>query len=295
MNKEQLILKLQKLSFFEGNIELDLIEGFMTNYNYLVFHNNNTYVLKLGNYSEHYGVIRSHEIEASKAGHKAGISPEVIYYDNKITIFNYIKSKYLTSENIREKITLKRIVHLIKVVHNEVTKYLENQNMQNNIFQLINKRIFQLKKSNSPYIDSVNNYINDYKFFKKEFEQDEKVFTHNDFFYKNILDDGKKLWLVDWEYSGFNPPFLDLANLSKNNELSADDDNFILEEYCGDLADSSTIYKFYALKCVSLLNEMLWYMLSEIFSKKVFDYKSHTDKIINRYNKEMKYFKGLKI
>ena len=268
MNKEQLILKLQKLSFFEGNIELDLIEGFMTNYNYLVFHNNNTYVLKLGNYSEHYGVIRSHEIEASKAGHKAGISPEVIYYDNKITIFNYIKSKYLTSENIREKIKLKRIVHLIKVVHNEVAKYLENQNMKNNIFQLINKRIFQLKKSNSPYIDSVNNYINDYKFFKKEFEQDEKVFTHNDFFYKNILDDGKKLWLVDWEYSGFNPPFLDLANLSKNNELSADDDNFILEEYCGDLADSSTIYKFYALKCVSLLNEMLWYMLSEIFSKK---------------------------
>ena len=54
MNKEQSILKLKKLSFFKENIELDLIEGFMTNYNYLVFHNNNKYVLKFGNYSEHY-------------------------------------------------------------------------------------------------------------------------------------------------------------------------------------------------------------------------------------------------
>lgn len=295
MNKEQLILKLKKLSFFEGNIELDLIEGFMTNYNYLVFHNNNKYVLKFGNYSEHYGVIRSHEIEASNAGHKAGISPAVIYSDNEIIIFNYIKSNYLTPEKIREKITLKKIVNLIKVVHNEVTKYLENPNMENNIFQLINKRIIKLKKSNSPYIESLKNYINDYEFFKKKFEQHEKVFTHNDFFYKNILDDGKRLWLVDWEYSGFNSPFLDLANLSKNNELSTDDDNFILEAYCGDLVDSSSIYQFYALKCVSLLNELLWSMISEIFSKKVFDYKSYTDKINNKYNKEMKYFKGLKI
>ena len=91
MNKTQLQEILNSLPFFEGKIKIEFIEGFMANYSYLVSDQNNKYILKLGNFTERYGVNRLHEIEASKAGHKAGVSPEVIYYDNKITIFNYIK------------------------------------------------------------------------------------------------------------------------------------------------------------------------------------------------------------
>jgi len=284
MNKEQLVIKVQSLPYFEGKIKLELIEGFMTNYNYILYGNDKKYVLKLGNFSESYGIIRSHEIEASKAGHKAGIAPEVIYFDNEIIIFEYIRSNYLTPEKIKEKETLKKIVILIKVVHNEVAKYLNNPNMDNNIYQLINKRIDYLKKTNSPYIDKLKNFLDDCKFFEQEFKSKEKVFTHNDLFYKNILDDGKKLWLIDWEYSSFNSPYLDLVNLSKNNDLSKDDDNFILKEYYGDSITSKSKDKFYALKCVSLLNEVLWGMVSELTSKKDFNYKSYNDKVFDKYN-----------
>ena len=47
------------------------------------------------------------------------------------------------------------------------------------------------------------------------------------------MDDGKKFWLIDWEFSGFNHFLLDLANLSRQNELSEEEDDFILEEYFG--------------------------------------------------------------
>ena len=107
------------------------------------------------------------------------------------------------------------------------------------------------------------------------------------------MDDGKKFWLIDWEFSGFNPSFLDLANLSKNNELSEGDDNFILAEYFGDSVTSSSIYKFQAFKCISLLNELLWSMVSEIFSEKIFDYKSYTDNITDKYYKQLGFFKSL--
>jgi thiamine kinase-like enzyme len=44
---------------------------------------------------------------------------------------------------------------------------------------------------------------------------------HNDLLAENYLDDGKRLWLVDWEYSGNNDPAFELGNTAQ--ELGYDD------------------------------------------------------------------------
>ena len=46
-----------------------------------------------------------------------------------------------------------------------------------------------------------------------------------------FLDDGKKLWLVDWEYSGFNDPMFDLGGLASNNNFQEKDEILLLEEW----------------------------------------------------------------
>ena len=102
MNKDQLKIKLRALPFFKGDIDLKFIEGFMTNDNYIATDDNNRYIVKIGG-NKYYGVTRSHEIKASKAGYRAGVSPKVIYYDDRILIFEYIQSNLLTPEKIREK------------------------------------------------------------------------------------------------------------------------------------------------------------------------------------------------
>ena len=45
------------------------------------------------------------------------------------------------------------------------------------------------------------------------------VFGHNDLLAGNFIDDGKRLWLIDWDYAGFNSPLFDLANLASNNDF----------------------------------------------------------------------------
>ena len=80
MNKDQINIKLQALPFFKGSLDLEFIEGFMANDNYIVSDDRNKYVVKIGGDKQDYGVVRSHEIEASKAGYKAGISPKVFYF-----------------------------------------------------------------------------------------------------------------------------------------------------------------------------------------------------------------------
>ena len=44
---------------------------------------------------------------------------------------------------------------------------------------------------------------------------------HNDLLAENYLDDGERLWLVDWEYSGNNDPAFELGNTAQ--ELGYDD------------------------------------------------------------------------
>ena len=293
MNTDQLNKKLQTLGIFDGKIDLKFFEGFMTNNSYLACDDNKKYVVKIRVNREHYGVVSGHEVEASKAGYRVGISPKVVYNDDSILIFQYIDSNELTVEKIRKKETLKKIVSLIKIVQKEVVKYLEGPNLSIGLFQMIKNKISILKEGGSPYDDKLNNLIKDCEIFERKYEPHEMAFAHNDFYFKNILDDGKKLWLIDWEFSGFNPPLLDLANLSKNNELSQEEDNFILEEYFGDTVTETSRYKFQELKCASLLKGVLWGMISEIFSEKVFDYKSYTDRIYAKYIEQLDYFKSL--
>jgi thiamine kinase-like enzyme len=51
---------------------------------------------------------------------------------------------------------------------------------------------------------------------------------HNDLLAENYLDDGARLWLVDWEYSGNNDPTFELGNTAQ--ELGYDDEQ--IEELC---------------------------------------------------------------
>ena len=58
------------------------------------------------------------------------------------------------------------------------------------------------------------------------------VFGHNDLLPANFLDDGKKIWLIDWEYAGFNSPLFDLGGIASNNDFSIEQEtNFFLNAF----------------------------------------------------------------
>ena len=49
------------------------------------------------------------------------------------------------------------------------------------------------------------------------------VFGHNDLLPANFLDDGNRLWLIDFEYAGFSTAMFDLAGAASNAGMSADE------------------------------------------------------------------------
>ena len=109
----------------------------------------------------------------------------------------------------------------------------------------------------------------------------------------NFIDDGQRLWLLDWDYAGYNTALFDLANLSSNNALSPQQEDWILENYYRQPVTDRLRRCLAAMKCVSLLRETLWSIVSEIHSTLDFDYVNYTGKNLSRFENAYEAFRQM--
>ncbi len=79
------------------------------------------------------------------------------------------------------------------------------------------------------------------------------IFGHHDLLPTNFMDDGKRLWLIDWEYGGFGTAMFDLANIASNNQFGEQAEKDLLARYFERTPDEALLRSFYAMKTASAL------------------------------------------
>ena len=67
-----------------------------------------------------------------------------------------------------------------------------------------------------------------------------QVSAHHDINPRNVLFDGERLWLVDWEMAFRNDPLADVANIANNFSDVPDVDTLVLEGWLGRSPDDDT-------------------------------------------------------
>ena len=112
------------------------------------------------------------------------------------------------------------------------------------------------------------------------------MFGHNDLLAANWIDDGDRLWLIDWEYAGFNSPVFDLANLASGSSLSSAQEHALLASYFDRVPEKRLGRSYSAMKCASLLRESMWSMVSELHSDIDFDFAAYTAENLERFERE---------
>ena len=70
-----------------------------------------------------------------------------------------------------------------------------------------------------------------------------QVSAHNDINPRNVLFDGERLWLVDWELAFRNDPLADVANIANNFSEVPDVDTLVLEGWLGRSPDDDTRHR----------------------------------------------------
>jgi thiamine kinase-like enzyme len=81
---------------------------------------------------------------------------------------------------------------------------------------------------------------------------------HCDPLCENFLDNGERMWIVDWEYSGMNDPLWDLGDLSVEAGLTPAQDLEMMRAYCGGEPDASEMGRMVIYKAMCDLLWTLW-------------------------------------
>jgi len=285
--------QVERLTCWQQPILCEAMEGGITNHNFRVEHGNELFFVRLGVDIPEHGVYRFNELAASQAAFSCGISPEVVHSESGAMVLRFIDGKTLEPENLRDQSTIQKVVSLLKKCHLEMPQNLPGSTLILWVFQVIRGYAKTMWEGQSRMIPQLPRFMEINRQLEKTVGAVEIRFGHNDLLAGNFIDDGQRLWLIDWDYAGFNSPLFDLANLASNNEYTEILERLLLASYFEQDLTKDLWKRYFAMKCASLLREAMWSMVSEIHSTLDFDYLQYTTENLDRFEKTYSQFEKL--
>ena len=282
--------QISQLDFWKGAVSLEPIGGGITNQNFVVIDQGRKFFVRLGDDIPLHGVMRFNELEASIAAAKVGLSPNVAYHSPGVLILDFIEGKTLSETDIRQDAYLERILPMLHRCHRELTQQIRGPALIFWVFHVIRDYLGTLQDDGSRLNDMLPALQEKGAALEAAVGSVDLVYGHNDLLAANFIDDGSRLWLIDWDYAGYNSPLFDLANLASNNGLSKDQEDWLLQHYFDAPISDPTRHGFEAMKCASLLRETLWSMVSEIHSQLDFDFVEYTRENLDRFERQWQTF-----
>jgi thiamine kinase-like enzyme len=279
--------RVKALPLWRVPVQPEPLGGGITNLNFTVSHHGERFVVRVGDDIAVHQVMRFNERAASQAAFRAGISPEVVYAEPGFLVIRFIDGKTLGAADVRAPATLERILPLIARVHRDMPAQVRGPALVFWVFHVLRDYGHTLREGLSRHLPRLPELLAIAEQLERDVGPVQLVYGHNDLLPANFIDDGARLWLIDWDYAGFNSPLFDLANLASNNGLSPEQEAWMLEAYFGRPADGELRRNYSAMKCASLLRETLWSMVSELHSKLAFDYPAYTADYLSRFEQAL--------
>jgi len=157
------------------------------------------------------GIDRAAEYANTLAAEKAGVGAPLVEFrpDLGVLVIGYIKGHTFDNDDLRKPGALARVAEACRTLH-AGPRFTGDFNMfsrQRTYLRTVQDHGFALPP--------------DYTDHDDRFRQIEAALAvlagptvpcNNDLLAGNIVDDGQKLWLIDYEYSGNNDPYFELGN-----------------------------------------------------------------------------------
>jgi thiamine kinase-like enzyme len=207
--------------------------GGLTNRNYKVSTPSGTFVARVfTGGGELLAINRDDEYRNTAAAAAAGAAAPVIEYrpEAGVLVIGYIDGRTLTSADVRAPRNIPRIARACRCLH--AAKPFGNEfdmfDIQRRYYGIVRTRGFRHPAG--------------YAGLRPRFEEIGRALAarraglvpcNNDLLAGNFIDDGERIWLIDYEYSGNNDPCFELGNIASESGLDADGLAALVGEYYG--------------------------------------------------------------
>ena len=235
------------------------ITGGLTNINYRVDTPNNTYMMRVSDKSSALlGINRENEKINNEKAYQAGIAPAVKGFlpSENVLVIDWIEGRTLKVADFHaEPDLLPRIAETIKKLHQsapfqgdfnfpDIRKQYLKIILENGYF--MPEGVLEVE----PLISELEN--------KLAAEPEKWVSCHNDLVAANFIDDGEKIWLIDFEYASLHEPSLDIGNFAAEVGLNDTQLTAFCDIYWGEHLPS----KIARARACSIITRSLWVLWS---------------------------------
>lgn len=280
MIADDLEARVAALPCWRGRVRLEPLPGGLSNRAFVVDDGVGRYVARCGNDLTVHHVFRDRERAASEAAYAAGLAPAVIHAAPGVLVLRYIEGRTLTEADLRADHA--RITALLRRCHRLVGRLLAGPASMFWVFHVLRDYARTLATTGTD-AGELARYVALADGLEAQQVPLPIVFGHHDLLPGNLLDDGKRLWLIDWEYGGFGTALFDLANLAGNGSFTDADDARLLEHYFDGTVSDALRRAFDAMKVASALREAMWAMVSAVhLSAPGADYRAHAADYLER-------------
>lgn len=273
--------RIRDLGIWRGSVDPTPLGGGITNRNFLVEDAGRRYVVRIGEDVPLHNIMRFNERAATLAAEAAGVSPALRHFEPGLIVIDFIDGRTLTEADVRAE--LPRVAELVGRAHREVTGRLRGPALAFWTFHVLRSYVHTLGERGHRLAGDLPRFAAVADRLETALGPSELVYAHNDLLPGNFIDDGRRLWLIDWDYGGFNAPLFDLGNLASNNGFDAAQRDELLAIYFGRAPDDALRLRLRAMTVASLLRESLWSMVSELSSTLDFDYRAYTAENVARF------------
>ena len=275
------LARVRALPIWSGSIDVEPLSGGLSNESFKVDDGEKAYVVRFGEDFPFHHVSREREVMTSVAAAKAGLAPALVHAEHGVMVLDYIDGKTLSAEDVIGDIP--RIADLIRRYHQTMPKVVKGAGFMFWPFHVIRDYAYTLESGGSRMTAELPGYLE----LADELERVQMplpiVFGHNDLLPGNLIDDGDRLWLIDFEYGGFSTAMFDLAGLASNAGFDEEQSALLLALYFGRQPEATLIRSHAAMQCASLLREAMWSMVSELYlDAPGADYVSYTRENLDR-------------
>ena len=255
--------------------------GGITNQNYRVDIAGETFVLRVGGKGTRLlGIDRGREHTCTAIAAQLGVGAEVIHFlaSEDALVTRFIVGDGISPETAAQPETLRRIVESIKRYHEgpdfpgtfspfkTVRDYHKKALERGVSFPDTLPQVYALMAQIEDAIGSLH----------------KPRPCHNDLLASNFIDDGHRIWILDWEYAAMGNIFFDLGNFAVNQALNDEQCATLLRYYFGEVRPADVAH-VHLMRLGSDLRESFWGFLQLGVSELDFDYHEYAHYHLNRF------------
>ena len=266
--------RIAALPCWQGQLLAEPLSGGLSNEIWKVTDAAGAHVVRFGADYPFHHVSRAREAMTSRAAHAAGFSPAVEYAAPGVMVTAFVTARTWDGGDVRANVA--RIAELLLRFHATMGQRVSGDACLFWVFHVVRDYGRTLRAGNSAFAPGLPRLLALNEALEATQPPLPIIFGHNDLLPANILDDGNRLWLIDFEYAGFSTAMFDLAGAASNAQMDAAQATALLTAYFGHPPDATLQRAFDAMQVASLLRESMWAMVSDLYlSAPGVDYRAY--------------------